>query len=460
MKVTMQKIESLAKQRGFIYPSSEIYGGMANAWDYGPLGVELKNNFKKIWWKHFVQENADIVGLDSAIIMNPKVWEASGHVGEFGDILVDCKKCKNRFRADHLIEDAIGIDVEGKPLDVVNKTIKENKVKCQFCKASDWTDARHFSGLFKTHIGVLEDKSSLAYLRPETAQGMFVNFKQVLASVRKRLPLGVAQIGKSFRNEITPGNYTFRTREFEIAEFEYFINPKDWEQKFDYWMQEMMRFAEIIGIPKSKIHQHEISKEKRAHYSLRTVDLELEFPFGVKELWGLAYRTDYDLKKHQEYSGQDLTYTDPETGKKFIPHVIEPTFGVDRSLLAILVSSYDEEKVKSAKGEMETRVVMRLPKDLAPYKVAVLPLSKNPELSPKAKEVFDLLKEKFMCDYDETQSIGKRYRRQDEIGTPFCITVDFDTLKDKAITVRDRDTMKQDRVAIKDLDNYLADKLK
>lgn len=452
--VTMEKIASLAKQRGFIYPSSEIYGGYANTWDYGPLGAELKNNYKKLWWKHFVQENANMVGTDTAIIMNPKVWEASGHVGEFGDILVDCKKCHNRFRADHLVEDAIGIDLEGQPLEVINKAIKENKIKCENCKSSNWTDVRHFSGLFKTHIGVLEDKQSLTYLRGETAQGMFVDFKQILNSTRKKLPFGIAQIGKAFRNEITPGNYIFRTREFEIAEFEYFINENDWKKSFEYWLAEMQKFAEIIGIKKNQLHLHEIPQEKRAHYSKRTVDLEFEFPFGIKELWGIAYRTDYDLRRHQEYSGQDLSYADQINGQTYIPHVIEPTFGVDRTLLAIMLAAYDEEEVN---GEMRT--VLRLSKALAPYKIAVLPLSKKEELIPKSKEVFDLLKSSYMCEYDETQSIGKRYRRQDEIGTPYCITIDFETLEDKKVTVRDRDTMKQDRVEISNLPEYFVEKL-
>lgn len=460
MKVTMEKIQSLAKQRGFIYPSSEIYGGFANTWDYGPLGVELKNNFKKIWWKYFVQERMDIVGIDSSIIMNPRVWEASGHVGEFTDTLIDCLGCKLRFRADHLVEDAIGIDVEGKTLEAITEIIKKEKIACPECKAVDWTEARAFNLLFKTFVGVTEDEKSVAYLRPETAQGMFVDFKQALNSTRKKLPLGIAQIGKSFRNEITPGNYIYRDREFEIAELEYFIHPKGWEKHFEFWLNEMVKFAEIIGIKKDQMYLHEIPKEKRAHYSMRTVDPEYKWPFGTKELWGIAYRTDYDLRRHQEHSGEDMSYTDPVTQEKFIPHVIEPTFGVDRTILAVLLSAYDEEEVESASGKKETRVVLRLKNELAPYKIAILPLSKNSELSPKAKEVFDLLKKDFVCDYDETQSIGKRYRRQDEIGTPYCVTIDFETLKDNAVTVRNRDTMKQDRVKIEELNNYLCDKLK
>jgi glycyl-tRNA synthetase len=457
MTVTMEKLQALARSRGFIYPDSEIYGGMANTWDYGPLGVELKNNFKKTWWKHFVQERPDMVGVDTALIMNPKVWEASGHVGGFTDVLADCTKCKLRFRADHLIEDALKIDVEGKTNEEVSKILKEKSIECPSCKASSWTDARSFNLLFKTHVGVTEDDKSVAYLRGETAQGMFVDFKHVLSSSRKRLPLGIAQIGKAFRNEITPGNYIFRTREFEIAEFEYFIHPSIWEEKFEFWLKKMQEFAKIIGIKEKDLHLHEISEEKRAHYSKRTIDLEFDFPFGQKELWGLAYRTDFDLLNHEKYSGEDLKYTDPTTNEKYLPHVIEPTFGVDRSLLAILVSAYCEEKVK---GKDEERVVLKLPKELAPYKVAVLPLSKDEKLSPKAMEVFEIIARNYSTDYDETQSIGKRYRRQDEIGTPYCVTVDFETLNDNAVTVRDRDTMDQERIKLANLGEYFDNKLR
>lgn len=452
----MDKLQALARGRGFVYPDSEIYGGMSNTWDFGPLGVELKNNFKKLWWKHFVQERHDMVGLDSALIMNPKVWEASGHVGGFTDVLADCTKCKLRFRADHLIEDALKIDVEGKSNEEISKILKDNKIKCPNCKASDWTDARSFNLLFKTHVGVTEDAKSVTYLRGETAQGMFVNFKQILSSTRKRLPMGIAQIGKAFRNEITPGNYIFRTREFEIAEFEYFIPERVWKEKFEFWLEKMKEFATLIGVKEKDLVIHEIPEEKRAHYSKRTVDLEFKFPFGQKELWGLAYRTDYDLSRHQKYSGEDLEYTDPATGDKYLPHVIEPTFGVERSLLAILVSAYTEEKIE---GKEDTRVVLKLSADLAPYKVAVLPLSKDEKLSPKAMEVFEIISKKYSTDYDETQSIGKRYRRQDEIGTPYCITVDFDSLEDNAVTVRDRDSMEQERVKIADLEHFLSEKL-
>jgi len=450
----MEKVQTLARNRGFVYPDSEIYGGMANTWDLGPLGVELKNNLKQLWWKFFVQSHDNMVGVDSAIIMNPRVWEASGHVGEFGDVLVDCKKCQNRFRADHIIEEVIQIDVEGKTSKEISEILTKNKVKCPSCGATDFTEPRQFNLLFKTHVGVIEDDKSAAYLRGETAQGMFTNFKNIVATSRKRVPFGIAQIGKAFRNEITPGNYIFRTREFEIAEFEYFIHPGDWEKPFEFWLANMHEFADIIGLPKNKLHDHDIPKEKLAHYSKRTVDIEFDFPFGQKELWGIAYRQDYDLSRHIEYSKEDLSYTDPMTSEKYVPHVIEPTFGVERTMLAILCSAYSEDMV----GD-ESRTVLRLPMTLAPFKFAVLPLSKKPELEGNAKEVWTLLSKLGNTDYDETQSIGKRYRRQDEIGTPYCITVDFETLEDNAVTIRDRDTMKQTRVKINELEKHLTDLL-
>ncbi|MCL4354473.1 glycine--tRNA ligase [Patescibacteria group bacterium] len=459
MEDLMDKITNLAKKRGFVFPDSEIYGGLANTWDFGPLGIELKNNIKKLWWKTFVQERIDMVGLDSAIIMNPKVWEASGHVSGFTDQLVDCKSCKNRFRADHLVEAATGIDVEGKTSKEVLEIINKNKVKCPTCGKIDWTEPRNFNLLFKTHIGVIEDAKSLAYLRGETAQGMFADFKLILATSRKKIPFGIAQIGKAFRNEVTPGNFIFRTREFEIAEFEYFINPKaDWQKIFDEWLSVMQKFADRIGLDKKRLHMHEIPTEKRAHYSKRTVDLEYDFPFGQKELWGIAYRTDYDLSRHQEHSGKDMSYFDQEANETYIPHVIEPTFGVERTLLAILVAAYNEEEAPTGTGEKETRIVLKLPKDLAPYKVAILPLSKKSELEKVAEKIFNDLKQSYMVDYDVSQSIGRRYRRQDEIGTPYCITVDFETLKDKSVTVRDRDTMKQERIKIDKLPAYLQKK--
>jgi len=436
----MDKIISLCKRRGFIFPGSEIYGGMANSWDYGPLGVELKNNIKKEWWRRFVQGRPDVVGIDTALIMNPKVWEASGHVSNFSDPLVECKKCHQRFRADH---------VDGK--------------KCPECEGA-LTDPRQFNMMFKTFIGPAEDQANTAYFRPETAQGMFVNFKNVLDTSRKRLPFGIAQIGKAFRNEITPGNYIFRTREFEQMEIEYFIpqpeKDEDWEKYFNMWLDEMKQWLRDLGVSDKKLHYKDIPDGERAHYSKRTVDVEYDFPFGQRELYGLAYRADFDLKNHSEYSNADLQYTDPETGKKYLPHVIEPTWGVDRSLLVAILEAYHEDNAPTSdKGETETRVVLKFPKWLAPVKVAILPLSKKDELSGEAKKLFEDLSKNFVCEYDETQSIGKRYRRQDEIGTPYCVTVDFDSLEDKKVTVRDRDTMEQERISIDELKEYLREKI-
>lgn len=432
----MEKVVSLTKRRGFIFPGSEIYGGLANSWDYGPLGHLLKQNIKATWWKFFVTERDDMVPMDTTIIMNSKVWEASGHLKEFSDPLVECKKCHHRFRADQ---------VEG---------------KCPDC-GGVFTDSRQFNMMFKTFIGPVEDSANVAYLRPETAAGMFVNFKNVLNVTRRRLPFGIAQIGKNFRNEITPGNFIFRTLEFEIGEFEYFIKPKDWEQIFEMWLSEIKRWwKDIMQINMEHLVWHEIPDGDRAHYSRRTVDIEYKYPFGVEELHGIAYRTDFDLSRHQEVSGQDLEYTDPETGEKFLPHVIEPTFGINRMLLVSLLEAYHEEEAPTSEdGKTETRVVLRFPKHLAPIKVAVLPLSKKEELSSVAKSLAADLRKYFVVEYDETQSIGKRYRRQDEIGTPYCVTVDFDSLEDKKVTVRDRDTMQQDRIAIEDLTAHLRERL-
>lgn len=428
----MDKIVSLCKRRGFIFPGSEIYGGMANSWDYGPLGVELKNNIKQVWWKKFVHQRTDMVGIDAALIMNPKVWEASGHLKNFTDPLVECKKCHERFRADKIKDD-----------------------KCPAC-GGELTSAKQFNLMFKTFIGPAEESANVAYFRPETAQAMFVDFKQVLKTSRKRIPFGIAQIGKAFRNEITPGNFIFRTREFEQMEIEYFIQEKDWKKSFDYWYDEMYDWMKMLGLKKEHLHDLEVPEKERAHYSKRTIDIEYEFPFGTDELYGLAYRTDFDLANHSKASGQDLTYADPETGEKFIPHVIEPTFGVDRSVLAALVEAYCEEEAPTAEeGETEKRVVLKFPKWLAPIKVAVLPLSKKEELTKVARSIYEDLVRHFVSEYDETQSIGKRYRRQDEIGTPYCVTVDFETLGNKAVTVRDRDNMKQERIKIAELQDYL-----
>ncbi|MDO8571121.1 MAG: glycine--tRNA ligase [bacterium] len=432
--VDMDKLVSFCKQRGFIFPGSEIYGGLSNSWDYGPLGVELKNNIKQEWWKRFVRSRGDMVGIDAALIMNPKVWEASGHIGNFTDPLIECKKCHQRFRQD------------------------QPETHTKGCEG-DFTESRMFNLMFKTTIGALEDASGVAYLRPETAQAMFVDFKNVVDSSRKRIPFGIAQIGKAFRNEITPGNYIFRTREFEQMEIEYFIREDEWETQFDYWLSQMKEWMTFLGLSEKHIHYRDIPAEERAHYSKKTIDIDFEFPFGVKELYGIAYRTDFDLLQHQSASGQDIRYTDPASGEKFVPHVIEPTFGVDRSLLAMLVEHYHEEEVPTSKdGETDVRVVLKLPKILAPVKVAVLPLSKKPELENVAKDIADSLRKEYAVMYDETQSIGRRYRRQDEIGTPYCVTVDFDSLEDHAVTVRDRDTMKQERIVISDLMDFFKEK--
>jgi glycyl-tRNA synthetase len=459
MEDTMQKIVNLAKQRGFVFPGSEIYGGLANSWDYGPLGTALKNNLRDAWWKYFVTKRTDMVGMDSAVIMNPKVWESSGHTTSFNDAMVDCKQCKRRLRADHLIEDAVeDAKVEGLEPKELSTLIDQHQIPCPHCGSKDFTEARTFNLLFKTSIGKLEDDRDAVYLRGEIAQGMFVNFANVVQSMRMRLPFGIAQVGKAFRNEITPGNFIFRTLEFDLMEFEYFIREENWEEQFDYWLEEMKKFADMIGLDMKRVRVREHTQEELSHYSKRTVDLEFETPFGWKEMFGLAYRTDFDLRNHAEQSGKDLRYTDPESGDKFFPHVVEPTFGLTRLLLMTLLSAYDEEEVESAKGEKETRTVLRFKPEIAPVKIAVLPLSKKEELSSKAKELHEMLGQKWDTMYDETQSIGRRYRRQDEIGTPYCVTFDFDSLEDQAVTVRDRDSMKQERIAIADLVEYFENK--
>ena len=470
----MEKIVNLCKRRGFIFPGSEIYGGLANSWDYGPLGVELKNNIKNEWWKRFVRQRTDIVGIDAALMMNPKVWEASGHLKEFSDPLVECKSCHKRFRVDEYGDEGMKAKKENLP-GFSNKSHllsvrSKNDIACKNCGLKGTlTDFRMFNLMFKTFLGPSEDSASVVYLRPETAQAMFLDFKQVLETVRKRVPFGIAQVGKAFRNEITPGNFIFRTREFEQMEIEYFIRPpagEEWKKYFDMWLEEMKNWLVNLGVDLKKIHFREIPEEERAHYSKRTVDIDYEFPFGQSELYGLAYRGDFDLKNHMEKSGQDLRYTDPDTGEKFVPHVIEPTWGVDRSVLVAMLEAYREEIVADSRGldadsrgkrsnEEETRVVMKFPKWLAPIKVAILPLSKKEELIKIAKPLYEQLAKKFVCEYDETQSIGRRYRRQDEIGTPYCVTVDFETINDKAVTIRDRDTMKQERVEISALSKVL-----
>jgi glycyl-tRNA synthetase len=460
----MEKIVSLCKRRGFIFPGSEIYGGMANSWDYGPYGAELKKNIADRWWKTFVQEREDIVGIDSAIITNPKVWEASGHVANFNDPLVDCLKCKARHRGDKLLEEKIGVDETNKiSFEEIGGKMKELGIACPTCGGVDWTEARKFNLLFETHIGVLADKKHTAYLRGETAQGIFINFKNILDTQQMKLPFGIAQIGKAFRNEITPKNFIFRTREFEQMEIEYFIRPpkdeKDWRGPFEKWQKDIKNFFEKdLGISSKNMRWRRHDDNERSFYSKDTYDVEYNYPtLGWGELHGFAYRTDYDLKQHIEFSGADLYYRE-ENGDKFIPHCIEPSFGLTRTLLAVLLEFYTEEEVKAAGGETETRVVMKFPKHLSPIKVAILPLSKKEDLMKVSQKIFADLRPHFMTEHHTSGSIGKRYRKQDEIGTPFCVTVDFESLEDKAVTVRDRDTMKQERVKIKDLADYLKNK--
>ena len=447
---TMEQIVSLCKQRGFVYPGSEIYGGLANTWDYGPLGVELKNNVKKAWWKKFVQESPYNVGLDSAILMNPTTWVASGHVGGFSDPLIDCKECKTRHRADKLIEDFDGTVADGWTNEQMLDYIKTNNIVCPDCGKLNFTDIRKFNLVFKTFQGVTEDSSSEIYLRPETAQGIFVNFKNIQRTSRKKVPFGVAQVGKSFRNEITPGNFTFRTREFEQMELEFFCEPGTDLEWFEYWRSFCKEWLLSLNIKEENLRLRDHSPEELAFYSKATTDFEFMFPFGWGELWGIADRTDYDLTQHANTSGESMEYIDPvDTNNRYIPYVVEPSLGADRVTLAFLVEAYDEEVV----GENDTRVVMHLHPALAPIKVAVLPLSKK--LSEKATEIYQKLTKKFMCEYDEAGSIGKRYRRQDEIGTPLCVTVDFDTEEDNSVTVRDRDTMEQIRLPIDELEAYI-----
>jgi len=452
----MEKIVSLSKRRGFIYPSSEIYGGFANSYSYGPYGSQLKKNIKDLWWKMFVTGREDIVGLDGPILLHPKVWEASGHTTGFNDAMVDCKECKNRFRADHLVEDATGKDLEGQ-LEEMSKVLHES-IDCPNCGKRNWTDARNFNMMFKTSMAnVSGEPEADVYMRPETAQAIFLDFKNVVDSMRLKLPFGIAQIGKAFRNEIVAGNFIFRLREFEQMEIEYFIHPKsDWEKVFNNWLDLQEEFAMRLGAKKEDLRRYEHPDEKRSHYSKKTVDIEYNYPFGgFKELYGLAYRTDFDLSQHAKHSGQKLTYFDPESNEHIVPHVVEPAHGLDRSILLSLLAAYSEEEVNG-----EVRVVMKFPKDIAPVQLAILPLSKKTELSEPAREIYNRLKGIYTCEYDETQSIGKRYRRQDEIGTPYCITVDFDTLEDQAVTVRDRDTMDQERVKIEELEAYFEKNLK
>ena len=461
---TMDTIVNLCKTRGFIFPGSEIYGGLSNSWDYGPLGVEFKNNVKKAWWKKFVQESPYNVGVDAAILMNPQVWVATGHVGGFSDPLMDCKDCKTRHRADKLIEDFTGESADGWDNQKMTDFIKENHIKCPNCGSENFTEIRQFNLMFKTFQGVTEDAKSEIYLRPETAQGIFVNFPSVQRTSRKKLPFGIAQVGKSFRNEITPGNFTFRTREFEQMELEFFCKPDTDLEWFQYWKDYCKQWLFSLGMTEENVRFRDHRPEELSFYSKATTDVEYLFPFGWGELWGIADRTDYDLKRHQEHSGKDLTYFDQEENRRYIPYVIEPSLGADRMALAFLCDAYDEEVVGQDKnGKDDIRVVLHLHPALAPFKAAVLPLSKK--LAPKAQEIHDMLSKHFMVDYDEAGSIGKRYRRQDEIGTPLCITIDFDTVgdgekePDNCVTVRDRDTMEQVRLPIDKLKDYIEEKV-
>ena len=454
---SLKPIVALCKRRGFIYPGSEIYGGFANTYSFGPYGAELKKNIKDLWWKTFVHSRKDMVGLDGPILLHPKVWAASGHVEGFNDALIDCKACKGRFRCDHLIEQALNKDADGMSLEQMTQEIVAHKVKCPKCGASDFTSARHFNLMFSTQMSKTgADGSDISYLRPETAQAIFVDFKNVIDTMRVRVPFGIAQIGKAFRNEITPGNFVFRVIEFEQMEIEYFIRQSAWEMTFDSWLASMHAWCKMIGLNPSKVHEKEHPAEQLSHYSKRTVDLVYDFPFGRSELYGLAYRTDFDLSRHAEFAGQNLAYIDPETKEKFIPHVIEPTFGVERTLLAILCDAYEEEVLENG----ETRTVLHLDPKIAPVKVAVFPLMKKELLVEKAQKIFELLQSIWHCEYDESGAIGKRYRRQDELGTPYCITIDFDTLENDTVTLRDRDSMQQIRVSTSQLVSLLADKLK
>ncbi len=456
-QATLDKVTAWAKRRGFVYPSSEIYGGLANTYDFGPYGTELKNNVRDLWWKKFVQEREDMVGIDASIILNSKVWEASGHTESFTDVMIDCKKCKTRMRADHLIEDALkNIKVEGLALDELKKLIDENKIKCPKCGNFDWTEPRKFNLLFETSIGIVEESKSKAYLRGEIAQGLFLNFKNVLDSTRVKIPFGIAQAGKAFRNEITKGQLLHRTLEFDLMEFEYFIKESEWEEIYAYWEKEMWQFALDLGIREENLHWREHEEFERSHYSKMTKDIEYEYPFGWKEMFGLAYRTDFDLSNHAKNSGKDLNYLDPKTGEKFIPNVVEPTFGHSRLVGVLMFDGYTEEDL----GEGKTRTVFKINPKLAPVKVAIFPLQKDDKLRTISRDLFKDLNQSFNCEYDDSGNIGKMYRRQDEIGTPWCITVDYDSLDDKSVTIRDRDTMKQERIAITEVKKWISDKLK
>lgn len=453
---TLKPIVALCKRRGFIYHGSEIYGGFANTYSFGPYGTELKKNIKDLWWKTFVQQRRDMVGLDGPILLHPKTWAASGHVEGFNDALIDCKVCKSRFRCDHLIEEALKQNADGLTLRQMTDLVQKHKIKCPKCGASDFTEARIFNLMFHTHMSKTGGDGDVAYLRPETAQSIFLDFKNIINTMRVRVPFGIAQIGKAFRNEITPGNFIFRVIEFEQMEIEYFIRKEHWQKTFEEWLIAMQNWCRLIGLNPARVHEKEHPKEQLSHYSKRTIDIVYDFPFGTSELYGLAYRTDFDLNRHAQFSGQNLEYTDPETKEKFIPHVIEPTFGIERTLLALLCDAYDEEQLEN--GEMRT--VLHFSPLIAPVKVAVFPLMKKEPLVEKAQKVFAQLHSLWHCEYDESGAIGKRYRRQDELGTPFCLTIDFDTLENDTVTLRDRDSMQQARVPVGKLIEVLSEKIK
>lgn len=457
--MNMDKIVNLAKTRGFVFPGSDIYGGLANTWDYGPLGIELKNNVKAAWWKKFIQESPYNVGLDAAILMNPKTWEASGHLNNFNDPMIDCKQCKSRHRADKLIEDVMQKEddtfvADGLSFEAMKDIIDDKNIDCPTCGAHEYTDIRQFNLMFKTFQGVTEGSTNELFLRPETAQGIFVNYKNVQRAMRKKLPFGIGQVGKSFRNEITPGNFTFRTREFDQMELEFFCKPGTEMEWQTYWKEFAVKWLKDLNLSEENTRLREHDEDELSHYSNATTDIEYKFPFGWGELWGVASRTDFDLRQHMEHSNEDFRYHDTETNEKYIPYCIEPSLGLDRMTLAFLTDAYDEEELESG----DSRTVLRLHPALAPYKAAVLPLSKK--LSGDAMEVYSMLAADFNIEFDESQSIGKRYRRQDEIGTPYCITFDFDSAEDKKVTVRDRDTMEQTRIAIDELHNFLSSRIK
>jgi glycyl-tRNA synthetase len=451
---TLKNIVALAKRRGFVFPGSEIYGGFANTYSYGPYGAELKKNIRDLWWKRFVHNREDMVGIDGPILLHPKTWEASGHVAGFSDALIDCKKCKARVRADHLLEQALRRDVEGLSTEQMDNLIKEHRIQCPKCGSFDWTPVRHFNLMFSTHLSKTSQhaEGDLAYLRPETAQAIFLDFRNLLDTMRVQVPFGVAQIGKAFRNEITPGNFLFRVIEFEQMEIEYFIHPKEWEEKFQEWLSAMQGWCQDIGLSTKHLTLYEHPKEKLSHYSKRTVDILYEFPFGKSELYGIAYRTDFDLKQHAAASKANLEYTDPKTHERYIPHVIEPTFGLDRTLLALLCEAYAVETLENG----ESRTVLRFKPKIAPVKAAVFPLMKKEPLAEKARGVFDSIRDLWLIDYDDSGAIGKRYRRHDEIGTPVCITIDYESLDDNTVTLRHRDSMKQERIPIPELPSRIA----